>query len=108
MYMEGDFVLYDTLYEQKQRRSVKLANRTKGPFTVIGQVKNDVTCRHLCSGVVHVLPVDRLTLFNGSKENAERLALEDAEQDVIENIDGWKGDSTTSYFAVLCQVPAQR
>jgi hypothetical protein len=42
--------------------------------------------------VIHVLPVDRLSLFVGSDAQAERLALEDAEQDVIESIDGWRGD----------------
>ena len=36
--------------------------------------------------------VDRLTLFTGNVSQAERLALEDADQEVIEAIDGWRGD----------------
>jgi len=55
----------------------------------------------MCSGVVHVLPVSRLTLFDGSRELAERLALEDAEQDVIEDIDGWKGDPAQQFYVKL-------
>ena len=36
--------------------------------------------------------MDRLTLFTGNVSQAERLALEDADQEVIEAIDGWRGD----------------
>ena len=92
VYLEGDFVLYDSLYSKDRRRPVKLANRATGPYSVIAQTKNDVTCRHMCTGVVHVFPVDRLSLFTGNEEQAKRLALEDADQDVIEHIDGWRGD----------------
>jgi hypothetical protein len=92
VYVEGDLVLYDSLYAPTKRREVKLANRATGPYRVVGHYQNDVTCRHVCTGVIHVLPVDRLSLFVGSDAQAERLALEDAEQDVIESIDGWRGD----------------
>ena len=34
----------------------------------------------------------RLTLFTGNMSQAERLALEDADQEVIGAIDGWRGD----------------
>ena len=91
-YVEGDMVLYDTLYDNKQRRPVKLANRATGPYRVIGQTKNDVSCRHICTGIVYTFQVDRLTLFTGNMSQAERLALEDADQEVIEAIDGWRGD----------------
>ena len=90
-YIEGDLVLYDTLYDKKRRRPVKLANRATGPYRVIGQTKNDVSCRHICTGVVYTFPVERLTLFTGTLSQAERLALEDADQEVIESI-GWRGD----------------
>jgi len=69
-----------------------LANRATGPYSVIAQTKNDVTCRHMCTGVVHVFPVDRLSLFTVNENQAKCLALEDADQDVIEHIDGWRGD----------------
>ena len=91
-YIEGDLVVYDSLYSPIKRRAVKLANRAQGPYRVISQYKNDVTCRHICTGVVSVLHVERLALFSGTEEQAVRLALEDADQDVIENIDGWRGD----------------
>ena len=48
-----------------------------------------------------MLPVSRLTFFDGSRELAERLALEDAEQDVIEDIDGWKGDPAQQFYVKL-------
>jgi hypothetical protein len=91
MYMEGDYVLYNSLYDPSKYREVKMANKGRGPYAVISQVKNDVTCRHMCTGVVYALPVERLTLFIGSLETAKRLALEEFEQDVIESIDGWRG-----------------
>ena len=91
-YSVGDLVMYDSLYTSTKRRAVKLANRALGPYRVVGQNKNDVTCRHLCTGVVSVFAVERLTLFTGTPDQADRLALEDADQEVIEGIDGWRGD----------------
>ena len=39
--------------------------------------------------------VDRLTLFSGTREEAERLAMEDANQYVIRSINAYRGDPET-------------
>jgi hypothetical protein len=91
VYAPGDLVLYDTLYDGRWRKS-KFHNRGRGPYEVTGQEKNDVRCRHVCTGVSEVLPVDRLSLFTGTVEQARRLALEDKDQDVIDYIDAYRGD----------------
>ncbi len=70
-YVVGDCVIYDSLYAPTKRRSVKIANRTIGPFRVIAQVKNDVTCHHLCTGVVNVFfHGEKLKLFTETEEQA--------------------------------------
>jgi hypothetical protein len=48
--------------------------------------------------------VERVKLFIGSREDAYRLALEDADQFVIDRIIAWRGDPrvrTTMEFEVL-------
>ena len=91
-FQPGDLVLYDTLYDQCQRRVPKLNSRGRGPYEVIRQVKNDVELRHLNSGAVSSKPVDRLALYSGTLESAKRLAEEDADQFEILAITAWRGN----------------
>jgi hypothetical protein len=91
VYVAGDLVLYDTLYDKGFRRS-KLDNRGRGPYKVIQQIKNDVECKHLVLGANEWLPVDRLTLFSGTEEQAKRLAQENVDQFEIETFVAWRGD----------------
>ena len=79
-FQPGDFVLYDTLYNPCNFRIPKLNSRHKGPYEVIRQVKNDVEARHLNLGSISTMPVDRLCIFNGTREEGIRLAMEDADQ----------------------------
>jgi hypothetical protein len=51
-----------------------------GPYEVLSQTKNDVQCRHLCMGNVAVFHVTRLKLFAGSRDEAYKLPLMDADQ----------------------------
>jgi hypothetical protein len=103
-YQPGDFVLYDTLYDPCKFRVPKLNSRHRGPFEVIRQVKNDVEVRHLNLGSISLLPVDRLSLFSGTREEGIRLAMEDADQFNIVAITAWRGDPevrTTMEFEIL-------
>lgn len=102
-YQPGDFIFYDSLYNDQQRRKEKLDNKYKGPYEVISQVKNDVTCRHLAIGFVTTLRVDRLKIFVGSREDAIQLSMEDADQFTVKRLLAWRGDPekwTTLEFEV--------
>ncbi len=58
-YQPGDFI---TL-KLRGLRPAKLAPRYKGPYQVISQHKNDITCKHLAMGNVDVLDAERVQLF---------------------------------------------
>jgi hypothetical protein len=101
IYQPGDRVLWDS-----HQRIPKLSAQYNGPYTVILQSSNDVTCRHMCTHVVKPLHVSRLKIFHGSEEEALRLARLDYEQHVIDKITGYCGDParrTTCEFEVLFQ-----
>ena len=83
-YQPGDFVLFQR--DPTVPRPTKLASPYTGPFEVIQQRKNDVECRYLVMGNIRVLHVTRLKLFVGTREEAYKAALLDADQFVnIEN-----------------------
>ena len=89
-YQAGDFVLFRR--DPNVPRPTKLASPYTGPFEVIRQTKNDVECRHLAMGNIKVLHVTRLKLFVGSREEAYKAALLDADQFVIRKIHYWRGN----------------
>lgn len=89
-YQPGDFVLFDI--DPKVALPTKLTPRYKGPFQVLKQVKNDVTCRHVVQGQVYHFHVDRLKLFYGDQQAAYDLALSDANQYVIDRILAYRGE----------------
>ena len=97
-------MLYDTLYDDKARRSAKLDSRCKGLYEVLRHVKDEVECRHLALGSIKQLLVERLKLFVGSKDDAFKLAMEDADQLLVNRITAWKGNPavrTEMEFEVL-------
>ena len=73
-------------------RPTKLTSPYTGPYEVIQQLKNDVECRHLVMGNIKVLHVTRLKLFVGTREEAYKAALLDADQFVIRRIRYWRGN----------------
>ena len=89
-YQPGDFI---TLQLQGLRPA-KLAPRYKGPYEVVSQHKNDITCRHLAMGNVEVLDAERVQLFIGSREQALEAANWDADQYEVKTIISHRGDPT--------------
>jgi hypothetical protein len=97
-------VLYNSLHDDKARRSAKLDSKYKGPYEVIRQVKDEVEVRHLALGSIQRLLVERLKIFVGSKEEAFKLAMEDADQYLVNRITAWNGNPakrTEMEFEVL-------
>ena len=89
IYQPGDFVLF--LPDHRPPNS-KLSPKYIGPYIVINQIKNDVQARHLSSGAVHVLHVERLKRFYGTTEQAKEAANIDYDQHEVTCITGYRGD----------------
>lgn len=106
-YSKGDLVLEKSTgeYENMSMRAKnKLAPIYMGPYEVLEQKGNNVGVRHLSSGRIKEVFVDRLKLFNGSRENGIKLAHADMDQFEIECITDYKGDRLNRYsmqFRVL-------
>ena len=89
-FQKGDLVLFQRSPDAPL--PTKLSSPYTGPYEVIQQYKNDVECRHLVMGNVKVLHVTRLKLFLGTRDEAYKVALLDADQFVIQQIHYWRGD----------------
>jgi hypothetical protein len=90
-YQPGDLVLFHRAPDARPLPS-KLTLRFAGPYEVIVQNKNDVQCRHLCVKTVHTFHVERLKIFTGGREEAERVALLDHDQYQVDSILYYRGN----------------
>ena len=90
VFQPGDLVFWER--DRTKPRPTKLTAPNHGPWEVILQERNIVTCRHFVNENVEPLHVSRLRLFAGTPEEAFDLALRDAEQYVVTEIKAWKGD----------------
>jgi hypothetical protein len=91
-YQPGDLVLYDSLYDSIQRRSEKLQSQFEGPYLDKQQTLDEVEAEHICMGYHKRLLVERVKLFIGTREEADRLAMEDADQFLIKRIIALRGN----------------
>ena len=78
VYCPGDFIL-----KKRDHRPDKLSPQYLGPYEVINQSANDVTCRHLALHNVEILHVDDIQIFIGNKETALQAALRDNNQHLV-------------------------
>jgi len=96
VYSPGDFVLYKVPH-----RNTKLSAEFLGPYEVLDQHKNDVSCKHLATHLTKTFHTDDIHIFIGTKETAMESALRDFDQHVIHRIITFTGDpykrSTTSF-----------
>jgi hypothetical protein len=63
-----------------------------GPFEVLSQYKNDVQVRHLSTGKISVVFISDLKPFRGTLQAAKALAVNDADQHLIDRIIAYSGD----------------
>jgi len=91
-YQPGDYVLWQL--NPDEPLPSKLTPKFLGPFEVITQYKNDVTCKHIVLGNVKVFHVTRLKIFHGSRDEAIRIAKLDNDQFTIRRIIAYRGDPT--------------
>lgn len=90
MFQQGDLVLFRV--DTSKPLPSKLSPKYIGPYEVISQYKNDVKCRHIIMGDIKDLHVTRLKLFNGTYEDAKRIAMLDHDQYAIACIKAYRGD----------------
>jgi hypothetical protein len=104
MYQPGDLVLYTK--DSSMPRHSKLSPQSIGPYKTIEQVKNDVTARHLSSGAIQTLHVERLRRYIGTEQQAIEAAHVDNNQYMIELFLAYRGDParrTTIQFEIRFQ-----
>jgi hypothetical protein len=90
MYQKGDFVLFKP--DSSHPKATKLSPQYYGPYEVISQIKNDVTVRHMASGIVKVIHVDSLKRYTGTEIQARASADGDYGQYNVVAIDGYRGE----------------
>jgi phospholipid-translocating ATPase len=102
IFQAGDYVLLQ--HDSSTPRSSKLSPAYMGPYVVISQQKNDVTARHMSSGIVKVLHVELLKRFYGTEAEAKEAANIDQDQYEVECIIGYRGEPekrSTMQFGLL-------
>jgi hypothetical protein len=90
IFQPGDYVLLRQ--DKSHSLPTKLSPHYLGPYIVLGQVKNDVTARHLSSGVVKVMHVEDLKRYLGDEKQAKEAANIDYDQYEVDRILGYRGD----------------
>ena len=89
-YQPGDLVLWQR--DPNIPLPTKLSPKFVGPYEVISQNRNDVTCRHIVLGHTKVFHVSRLKIFHGSIEEARRVAMIDNDQFTITDFKAYRGN----------------
>ena len=91
-YQPGDYILWNPLETPQSFRSSKLSPKLLGPYEVIDQAKNDITCRHVITNIVSKLHSSRVTPFVGSSDAASKAALLDRDEYIVESIIDHRGN----------------
>ena len=90
VYQPGDFVL-KLRKEPIHQRSLQRFKYT-GPYIVESQKDNFVNVRHATSNEPRVFPVDRLVIFDNSRDEAKKVALLDQNEFFVSEVLGYKGN----------------
>ena len=91
-YVTGDFVLWNPREHPNAHLDSKLSPPWKGPYEVISQDRNDVSCEHVVNRTRHVFHVDRIKPFFGSRQDAEQIARADDDQHIVSQVLGYSGN----------------
>ena len=91
-YEVGDLILWNPREKPCDHLPSKLSPTWTGPFEVISQAKNDITCQHVNMKTISVLHSERVKPFFGSYEDALALAQLDYNQFHIVSINYFTGN----------------
>ena len=92
-YQPGDFILWNPLETPQSLRSSKLSPKLLGPYEVIQQTKNDISCKHAVTNVISVLHSSRVTPFIGSDIDAQTSALLDRDEYIVDSVVTHRGNA---------------
>ena len=93
LYQPGDYVLIK-MDAEGHRPPTKLSPRYFGPYEVIEQRKNDITCQHVVRHRIVKVHVERVKPFYGNAQAAHEAALRDYDEYDIVAINGYSGEPT--------------
>lgn len=85
-FQPGDLILWNPREHPQSFRSTKLAPKLLGPYVVLSQSKNDISCEHTVTKKQYTFHADRVTPFIGSQQTAERVGLLDREEYIVDSI----------------------
>jgi Chromo (CHRromatin Organisation MOdifier) domain len=91
IYQPGDMIFWNPKEHAKSFRSTKLAPKLLGPYVVIKQLANDISCRHMHSNTDHVFHSSRVSPYIGSDVSAKKISMLDTEEYVVESITAHRG-----------------
>jgi hypothetical protein len=75
-----------------QEKKLKLKSTYLGPYKVISQENNNITCKHPCKTHTQVLHAENVYIFYGTEEQAIDTALRDDDQYFVHSIINYRGD----------------
>jgi hypothetical protein len=90
-FQAGDLILWNPRENTHSFRSSKLAPKLLGPYKVLSQNNNDISCEHIVTNNKHTFHADRVTPYIGSTLSAERIGLLDREEYIIDSIIAHRG-----------------
>ena len=96
VYHSGELVLWQR--DPTKPLPNKLSPHFKGPYKVIKQETNNVTCQHLVLKNVETFHVSRLKMYHGTESDAITAAMVDADQANIKAIHNWRNAPTERKF----------
>ena len=103
-FQPGDIILWNPREQPTSLRTTKLAPKLLGPYTVISQHKNNVTCEHIITFQQTIFHTDRITLSIISLPAAKQAALLDSDEYTIQKNSAHRGafqNNRQQQFVVL-------
>ena len=91
-YQPGDLILFNPKENPFSMRDSKLSPKFLGPYVVISQHKNDITCKHVTLNTRSVLHTSRVHPFFGTLDEAKRISMVDKEEFIVEEILAHRGN----------------
>jgi hypothetical protein len=92
-YQPGDYILWNPLETPQSLRSSKLSPKLLGPYEVIKQTKNDISCKHVVTNITSKLHSSRVTPFIGSTTDAQTAALLDRDEFIVDSVITHRGNT---------------
>jgi hypothetical protein len=91
-YQPGDLILFNPKENPYALRESKMSPKFLGPYQVISQHRNDITCKHVTLNTRHVLHSSRVHPFFGTYDDAKRISMVDREEFLVEEILAHRGN----------------